>query len=255
MAFYPDGNIADADIADQDDYVTAFGQVLDGLKHLHGVKIAHRDLKPENLLVQKNPVFKVAIADFSLSKIATDATVLMTFCGTLKYMAPEVFPGNRLDYGLAVDVWSLGVIVLEWVYGIPEPGRRPAEDQAQATQNQWRSWIGDWSGRLLGVLEDQDDDRLTGILKRMVVVDPEERQCAVRCLEQGSGDGMWRRRDLDGLVVCASSSSVGCQRARASTAGPSSTADPSDATVLPGRSRRSAAPSISEIAAVAPGIA
>ena len=78
MEYYEHGNIVEACVA-YDQYVTAIGQILDGLNHLHAKKIAHRDLKTENLLVEKHPFFKVVIIDFGFSKAATDTTLLRTF--------------------------------------------------------------------------------------------------------------------------------------------------------------------------------
>lgn len=37
------------------------------------------------------------------------------FCGTLTHMAPEILSKQR--YGLAVDIWSLGITVFEMVCG------------------------------------------------------------------------------------------------------------------------------------------
>ncbi len=250
MAYYPDGNMSDASIADEADYVTAFGQVLSGLAHLHANGIAHRDLKPENLLVQKSPLFKVVIADFGLSKIATETTLLMTFCGTLKYLAPEVFPGSGLDYDVSVDVWSLGIIVLEWLYDIPQPKKAPEPPRAGArvTPGQWQGWAGEWQGRVLGQLEDQEDDQVVGILRGMLVVDPARRWGASRCFGAGLEDELWERRAQDGLVVCASAAAgrSGAETPRASSPRQrpqESTEDP-DATILLDRFRRSGAPSV-----------
>ena len=249
MAYYPDGNMSDASITNEADYVTAFGQVLSGLAHLHTNGIAHRDLKPENLLVQKSPLFTVVIADFGLSKIATETTLLMTFCGTLKYLAPEVFPGSGLDYDLSVDVWSLGVIVLEWLYDIPKPKKAPEPPRpgARVTPGQWQGWAGDWRGRVIGQLEDQEDDQVVGILRGMLVVDPARRWGAGRCLEVGLRDGLWELRPQDGLMVCASAAAErgGEETPRASSPWreTQSSSDP-DATILLDRFRRSGAPSV-----------
>jgi serine/threonine protein kinase len=124
MDYYEHGNIAEAGVT-YDQYVTAFGQILDGLGHLHAKRVAHRDLKPENILVEKFPFFKVVITDFGLSRVVTDATVLTTFCGTLKYLAPEAFPGISQGYNSSTDVWATGVILFEWLYGIPHPPTVP----------------------------------------------------------------------------------------------------------------------------------
>ena len=106
-------------------YVTAFGQILDGLGHLHAKGVAHRDLKPENLLVEKSPFFKVVITDFGLSKAITDTTVLKTFCETFKYLVLETFLSVCHDYDSSTDVWATGVVFFEWLYGIPEPPAAP----------------------------------------------------------------------------------------------------------------------------------
>ncbi len=48
MEYYEHGNIVEAGVA-YDQYVTAIGQILGGLDHLHVKGVAHRDLKPKNL--------------------------------------------------------------------------------------------------------------------------------------------------------------------------------------------------------------
>ena len=125
MVYYPLRNIVDAEVVGDNRYVSAFGQILNGLNHLHVKGVVHRDLKPKNFLVKKDPFFKVIVTDFGLAKIATDTALLKTFCGSLKYMAPEVFPGVSKGHGSLADIWSLGVIVLEWIYGSPKPPDLP----------------------------------------------------------------------------------------------------------------------------------
>lgn len=139
MVYYPDGDIADANIANEDVYVSAFGQILDGLSHLHANRVVHRNLKPENFLIQKKPHFKVVITDFGLSKVITYTSLLMTFCRTLKYAAPEVFPSLSDGHGAPADVRSLGVIALEWIYGIPTPPTAPGPKRkgAEVPSEQW----------------------------------------------------------------------------------------------------------------------
>ena len=80
MDFYHCGNVAEAGI-DYDQYITAFGQILDGLGHLHAKGVAHRDLKPENFLVEMNPFFRVVITDFGFAKTVINNMSLTTFCG------------------------------------------------------------------------------------------------------------------------------------------------------------------------------
>jgi serine/threonine protein kinase len=104
MPYYRHGSIDQAGITAEEKCIKAFGQILDGRHHLSTKKIAHRDLKPENILVELLPYFKVVIADFGLSKATTEFPMLYTFCGTLTYAAPEVFPHNNTGYGPLSDV-------------------------------------------------------------------------------------------------------------------------------------------------------
>ena len=67
--------------------------------------------------MSKGPDWWVKIADFGISKRATEGvTVLRTQTGTPAFAAPEVLgflrPGDESDdsYTNAVDIWSLGVI-------------------------------------------------------------------------------------------------------------------------------------------------
>ncbi len=84
------------------------------LEHLHSRGVAYRYLLPDNILVQSRSPLRVRFTDFGL---ASDRRGLKTLCGTEQYAAPEIFTGE--SYTAAVDIWSLGVIVLEYVYGLP----------------------------------------------------------------------------------------------------------------------------------------
>lgn len=63
-------------------------------------------------MLTKNSYIK--LIDFGLGKkIKDDRTY--TLCGTPQYMAPEVVEGK--GYGLAVDFWSLGILIFEMMAG------------------------------------------------------------------------------------------------------------------------------------------
>ena len=76
-----------------------FYQMASAMEYLHSKTICHRDLKPENILLcsqdDKNPGVK--ITDMGLSKLVDLGTFLKTFCGTPKYIAPEVIQGQGED--------------------------------------------------------------------------------------------------------------------------------------------------------------
>ncbi|KAL8822270.1 MAG: hypothetical protein Q9191_006991 [Dirinaria sp. TL-2023a] len=69
-------------------------QIMSALEYLHRSNVTHRDIKPDNILVASNDPFRVKLSDFGLSKvIKDDDTFMKTFCGTLLYCAPEIYPG------------------------------------------------------------------------------------------------------------------------------------------------------------------
>lgn len=77
--------------------------------------------QPGNILLSKKSSFSVVkLADFGLSKKITENTHLKTFCGSLSYLAPEVFSNRKNEtqtytkYTNKVDSWSFGVILYEW---------------------------------------------------------------------------------------------------------------------------------------------
>jgi len=152
--------------------------------------------------------FQVVITDFGLSKVVPDTTLLKTFCGTLTYAAPEVFPGLSDGHGSKVDVWSLGVIILEWIYGLPTTPAFPKArtKRGTITTSQWYDWVADWTTLLLRRLEDEDEDQLTKVLFHMIVVNARERWPTNRCLALGFENGLFKRRRADGLVVCTNDS-------------------------------------------------
>ena len=91
-------------------------QILLGVENLHMIGIIHRDLKPSNVLIESiEPWLKVKIADFGLAVTSLSAA---TAVGTSRFCAPEVYQQGRLThYGMAVDIFSAGVVIL-YMFGI-----------------------------------------------------------------------------------------------------------------------------------------
>jgi len=88
--------------------------LADALQYCHTKHVIHRDIKPENLLLGNKGELK--IADFGWS-VHAPTNRRQTLCGTLDYLPPEMIEGN--DHDSNVDVWSLGVLMYEFLVGSP----------------------------------------------------------------------------------------------------------------------------------------
>lgn len=99
--------------------VAAFymAEMVLALEHLQtNVRVVYRDLKPENCLLDSEG--HLLLTDFGLSKVAVEEDgPCNSILGTIEYMAPEVIQG--IDYGMAVDWWSLGAIGFDMLTGAP----------------------------------------------------------------------------------------------------------------------------------------
>ena len=71
--------------------------------------IIHRDIKPANIFLSETGDFK--LGDFGVARIASAATGASTRAGTVNYMAPEVFRGEK--YTSNVDIYSLGLVMYQ----------------------------------------------------------------------------------------------------------------------------------------------
>lgn len=93
-----------------------FHQIVSGIAYAHNQHICHRDLKLENILLKNKNLDIVKIADFGLSAFYRPGTNIQTNCGTLSFLAPEVFKGTS-NAGPPLDVWALGVILFAMLCG------------------------------------------------------------------------------------------------------------------------------------------
>ena len=99
-------------------------EICKGLEHLHSRGWVHRDIKSPNILINKEGY--VQISDFGVIGMKEDNDIIFnsnknmykTFVGTVCWMAPEIM--NREEgYGNKVDMWSLGICILELLKGYP----------------------------------------------------------------------------------------------------------------------------------------
>lgn len=102
-------------------YQSFIYQILCGLKYIHSADVLHRDLKPGNLLV--NADCQLKICDFGLARGYSENPVennqfLTEYVATRWYRAPEIMLSYQ-GYTKAIDVWSAGCILAEFLGGKP----------------------------------------------------------------------------------------------------------------------------------------
>jgi tRNA A-37 threonylcarbamoyl transferase component Bud32 len=111
--------------------------VAGAVHHAHRRGVLHRDLKPSNILVDTAGV--PLVADFGLAKrVDADRSLTQSgvIVGTPRYMAPEQAAGRK-DLTVAVDVYSLGVVLYERLTGhTPFAGETVLELLRQAREEE-----------------------------------------------------------------------------------------------------------------------
>jgi hypothetical protein len=86
--------------------------VASALAAIHEAGIVHRDLTPQNLLRMADG--RIALTDFGLATDTREGTSSV-HGGTVSYMAPELLRGEHSSF--ASDLWALGVVIHEMVFG------------------------------------------------------------------------------------------------------------------------------------------
>lgn len=121
-------------------------QLASAVQYMRSNDVSHFDLKPQNLLLTRNPIVMLKVADFGSVVVKTytfiflNCTIyivyiydlmLLHFCrfaqhlklgeinqqpkGSPLYMAPEIV--RKQQYDAKADLWSIGVILYECLFG------------------------------------------------------------------------------------------------------------------------------------------
>jgi len=127
------GSLADFNILSLPESITVTRTIAKAIKFncLNG--IIHRDIKPENILM--NSMDDIVLADYSLvhysqqynnngdrgDRVSSNNGCMTSNVGSMYWRAPEIIRGLIEDiditYDYKIDIWSLGVVLLEMVTG------------------------------------------------------------------------------------------------------------------------------------------
>ncbi|XP_076464081.1 serine/threonine-protein kinase PAK 4-like isoform X2 [Babylonia areolata] len=144
---------------------------LKALAFLHANGVIHRDIKSDSILLSHDG--KVKLSDFGFcAQVTQDLQKRKSLVGTPYWMAPEVI--SRLPYGPEVDIWSLGIMVMEMIDGEPPFFNEPP---LQAMRR-----IRDMPPPKLKNTH-RISPRLQGFIDRMLVRDPHQRATAPELLQ------------------------------------------------------------------------
>ena len=146
-------------------------QVLSALAFLHSLGVIHRDIKSDSVLLSLEGAAK--LSDFGFcAQVTARMRQRQSLVGTPYWMAPEMVA--RLPYGPEVDIWSMGILVIEMLEGEPPN----FDDPPMAAMQQ----IKDGAAPRLAATTPASL-QLTSFLDRVLVKEQEKRETAANLLK------------------------------------------------------------------------
>ncbi|KAM6033199.1 serine/threonine-protein kinase PAK 4 isoform 2-T3 [Chlamydotis macqueenii] len=145
--------------------------VLKALAVLHAQGVIHRDIKSDSILLTHDG--RVKLSDFGFcAQVNKEVPRRKSLVGTPYWMAPELI--SRLPYGPEVDIWSLGVMVIEMVDGEPPYFNEPPLKAMKMIRDNLPPKLK--NGHKVS-------PSLKGFLERVLVRDPAQRATAAELLK------------------------------------------------------------------------
>ncbi|XP_028677264.1 serine/threonine-protein kinase PAK 6 [Erpetoichthys calabaricus] len=164
-------NIVSETRLNEEQIATVCEAVLQSLSYLHSHGVIHRDIKSDSILL--TPDGRIKLSDFGFcAQICKDVPKRTSLVGTPYWMAPEVI--TKAPYGTEVDIWSLGIMVVEMVDGEPPYFSETPVQAMKRLRDQPAPTVKNIQ-KLSPILKD--------FLDRMLTRDPLERATATELLE------------------------------------------------------------------------
>lgn len=160
--------------------------------YLHAAKVIHYDLKPANVLFNRGAV---KITDFGLSKelVTDESHMALTShgAGTYWYLPPECLPGSgsydiNIRISPKVDVWSVGVLFYQLLYGKKPFGEGMSQDQMARSE---KNWIVQFPETKPAISEETKH-----LVRRCLASDPLSRPTAQQVFEEACEQVIGRRK-------------------------------------------------------------
>jgi len=113
-------------------------QIANGFQELRKRKILHRDFKLDNLFFNDN---KLVIGDFGFAKSGVEMAT--TILGSPVTMAYEILTAdtNGVTYSSKADLWSIGVVYYEILFGVPPFDGRDIEELVSDIRNKTKNGL------------------------------------------------------------------------------------------------------------------
>jgi serine/threonine protein kinase len=168
-----------------------FRQILSALSHLQKKGVCHRDLRMENMMLEKQSdgTMNIRIIDFGLclrvpyvdpnnrnlvTDVSSDTVRRLIKAqgqgGKWEYMAPEVARRQECFDGFAIDLWTVGILLFEFLVG-----KKPFALPDSSDPNFYMIAV---EGNLEGLLRMKGislDQEACDLLQKMLQSDPSKR--------------------------------------------------------------------------------